>query len=55
LILWGERDAILPPSYAKSSPPINGSSRVQTVAQAGHLAYLDQPDAVAQAVLAHFA
>jgi pimeloyl-ACP methyl ester carboxylesterase len=25
------------------------------VADAGHLAYLDQPDAVARAVLAHFA
>jgi pimeloyl-ACP methyl ester carboxylesterase len=24
------------------------------VAEAGHLAYLDQPDAVARAVLAHF-
>ena len=34
---------------------INGSTRVQTVADAGHLAYLDQPDAVARAVLAHFA
>jgi pimeloyl-ACP methyl ester carboxylesterase len=56
LILWGERDAILPPSYAKKfAAGINGSTRVQTVADAGHLAYLDQPDAVARAVLAHFA
>ncbi|HEX9556049.1 MAG TPA: alpha/beta fold hydrolase, partial [Reyranella sp.] len=56
LILWGERDAILPPSYAKKfAAGINGASRVETVAGAGHLAYLDQPDAVARAVLAHFA
>jgi pimeloyl-ACP methyl ester carboxylesterase len=55
LILWGERDAILPPSYAKKfAAGINGSSRIETVADAGHLAYLDQPDAVARAVLAHF-
>ena len=56
LILWGERDAVLPPSYAKKfAAGINGSTRVETVAGAGHLAYLDQPDAVARAVLAHFA
>ena len=55
LILWGERDAVLPPSYAKKfATGINGSTRVETVAGAGHLAYLDQPDAVARAVLAHF-
>jgi pimeloyl-ACP methyl ester carboxylesterase len=55
LILWGERDAVLPPSYArKFAAGINGSTRVETVAEAGHLAYLDQPDAVARAVLSHF-
>ena len=55
LVLWGERDAVLPPSYAKKfASGINGSTRVETVANAGHLAYLDQPDAVAKAVLAHF-
>jgi pimeloyl-ACP methyl ester carboxylesterase len=56
LILWGDRDAVLPPSYAKKfAAGINGSTRVETVTDAGHLAYLDQPDAVARAVLAHFA
>jgi pimeloyl-ACP methyl ester carboxylesterase len=55
LILWGERDAILPPSYArKFAAGINGASRVDIVPGAGHLAYLDQPDAVAGAALAHF-
>ncbi len=55
LILWGERDAVLPPSYAKKfAAGINGSSRIETIADACHLAYLDQPDAVARAVLAHF-
>jgi len=55
LVLWGDRDAVLPPSYAKKfASGINGGTRVETVANAGHLAYLDQPDAVAKAVLAHF-
>jgi pimeloyl-ACP methyl ester carboxylesterase len=56
LVLWGERDALLPPSYAKRfSGAINGATRVEMVAGAGHLAYLDQPDAVARAVLDHVA
>ena len=60
LILWGDRDALLPPSYAgKFAQGINkgnnGTTRVETVGNAGHLAYLDQPDAVARAVLDHFA
>ena len=38
LILWGDRDAVLPPSYAKKfAAGINGSTRVETVAEAGHL------------------
>jgi abhydrolase domain-containing protein 6 len=58
LILWGDRDSILPLSYAgkfaaEINRGINGATRVETVANAGHLAYLDQPDAVARAVLTH--
>ncbi|MFI5001454.1 MAG: alpha/beta fold hydrolase [Reyranellales bacterium] len=56
LILWGDRDALLPPNYAKKfAAAINGSTRIETIAGAGHLAYLDRPDSVAKAVLAHFA
>src|SRR5258707_541674 len=56
LVLWGDQDAILPPSYArKFASGINGATRSETIADAGHLAYLDQPDSVATAVLAHFA
>ncbi len=54
LILWGEADAILPQGYARKF--VNGigrSARLETVAGAGHLAYLDQPDAVSKAALAH--
>jgi pimeloyl-ACP methyl ester carboxylesterase len=55
LVLWGDQDAILPPSYAKKFVArINGASRAETIAGAGHLAYLDQPDAVAKALLTHF-
>ena len=55
LVLWGDKDAILPPSYArKFATRINGAARSETIANAGHLAYLDQPDAVAKAILAHF-
>src|SRR5262249_59531113 len=43
LVLWGERDAVLPPSYAKKfAAAINGATRSETIANAGHLAYLDQ-------------
>lgn len=54
LVLWGEKDAVLPPSYAKKfAVGIKGKSRVETIAEAGHLAYLDRPEAAAKAVLAH--
>jgi pimeloyl-ACP methyl ester carboxylesterase len=54
LIVWGEQDRILPPSYAKKfADGIKGATRVQTIAGAGHLAYLDKPEAVAKAILTH--
>jgi pimeloyl-ACP methyl ester carboxylesterase len=55
LVLWGADDSVLPASYAKKfAARINGgSARVETIAGAGHLAYLDRPQAVAEAVLAH--
>ncbi|MFO1079514.1 MAG: alpha/beta hydrolase [Reyranellaceae bacterium] len=56
LILWGERDALLPPSYGdRIAQRMNGAARLETVAGAGHLAYLDRPDAVAASVLRHLA
>ena len=56
LVLWGDKDAVLPPSYAgKFAAGINGATRIEAVAGAGHLAYLDKPQAVARAVLAHLA
>lgn len=62
LVLWGEADQVQPPSYARKfaqginggiNGGIGGSTRIQTIRNAGHLAYLDQPEAVAKAVLGH--
>jgi pimeloyl-ACP methyl ester carboxylesterase len=54
LLLWGEKDAVLPLSYAKKfAAGIGRGARIETVPDAGHLAYLDRPEAVAKAVLAH--
>jgi pimeloyl-ACP methyl ester carboxylesterase len=54
LLLWGEKDSVIPPSYAqKFAAGINGGTRIETVSGAGHLAYLDRPEAVASAILAH--
>ena len=53
LLLWGEEDRIMPRSYAdKFAHGISGKTEIKTIPGAGHLAELDQPDAVAQAILA---
>ena len=52
LLLWGEQDRIMPKSYAdKFAGGIAGRTEIRTIPGAGHLAELDQPDAVAQAIL----
>ena len=54
LLLWGEKDSVIPRSYAqKFAAGINGGTRIETVPDAGHLAYLDRPEAVASAILTH--
>ena len=53
LLLWGEHDRIMPRSYAsRFAQAIAGRSELRLIADAGHLAELDQPDAVAAAILA---
>jgi pimeloyl-ACP methyl ester carboxylesterase len=53
LLLWGEQDRIMPKSYAdRFAKGIAGNSEIQVIPGAGHLAELDQPDAVAAAILA---
>jgi pimeloyl-ACP methyl ester carboxylesterase len=56
LILWGEQDRVMPPGYAQVfARTVKGPSKVQAIASAGHLAYLDQPQATADAIKAFLA
>lgn len=52
LILWGEQDRINPPSYAADFQGLIAGSRARTVADAGHLLMLEQPDVFADLVAA---
>ena len=52
MLLWGADDALVPPAYAKRfAARLSGPVRIETVAQAGHLATLDAPDICAGLVL----
>ena len=52
LLLWGEQDRIMPRSYAdRFASGISGKTEIRTIPGAGHLAELDQPDAVAAEIL----
>jgi pimeloyl-ACP methyl ester carboxylesterase len=53
LLIWGERDRIMPKSYAdKFAKGIKGKTEIKVIAGAGHLAELDKPDDTAAAILA---
>ena len=52
LLLWGADDRIMPQSYAaRFRAGIAGPTDLRVIAGAGHLAELDQPQAVAEAIL----
>ncbi|HYZ35039.1 MAG TPA: alpha/beta fold hydrolase [Crenalkalicoccus sp.] len=52
LLLWGAEDRVMPRSYAERfARGITGPTEIRVIAGAGHLAELDQPDAVARAIL----
>ena len=52
LLLWGEHDRIMPRSYAqKFANGIAGKAELEVIGGAGHLAELDKPTEVAQAIL----
>jgi pimeloyl-ACP methyl ester carboxylesterase len=52
LLIWGAQDRILPRSYAdRFAKAIKGRSEIRIIRDAGHLAELDQPEAVAAAIL----
>lgn len=55
LLIWGAEDRIMPRSYAKVfQSRVAGPSELAVIKGAGHLAELDQPRAVADAMLRWF-
>jgi pimeloyl-ACP methyl ester carboxylesterase len=56
MLLWGADDALVPPAYSKLfAARLSRSVRIETVAQAGHLATLDAPETCAGLVLSFLA
>lgn len=52
LILWGEHDRVMPRGYAdRIKQAVGPKSEIRIIKDAGHLAELDQPEAVANAIL----
>jgi pimeloyl-ACP methyl ester carboxylesterase len=47
LLIWGDKDSFGPPSLAQEMAQLMPNSRVEVVPDAGHLAWLDQPETVA--------
>ena len=51
LLVWGERDAIVPPSYAKKfASAISGDVHTRILPGAGHAVDFDAPEALAAAI-----
>jgi pimeloyl-ACP methyl ester carboxylesterase len=50
-IVFASDDTVIPPTVRPSYEALVPEWRMQTLADAGHLVYLDQPDAVAEIVL----
>ncbi len=56
LIVWGGADRVIPPSYARRfASAISGWVELRQIEDAGHVAEIDAPDAVADAVLGFLA
>lgn len=52
MVIWGEQDRVQPPPYARLfANGIKAKTEIRMIADAGHLADLDQPEAVAKVVL----
>jgi pimeloyl-ACP methyl ester carboxylesterase len=51
LIVWGKADRVIAPAYAQEFAARIAGARVALIDRAGHLPQLEQPDAVAKAVL----
>lgn len=53
LLVWGSADRVVPPSYAKRfAAGLSGWVELREIEGAGHVAEIDAPDEVAEAVLA---
>jgi pimeloyl-ACP methyl ester carboxylesterase len=53
LLLWGENDRVMPRTYAaRFAARLGGPTETKIVAGAGHLAELDRPGEVAEAIIA---
>jgi pimeloyl-ACP methyl ester carboxylesterase len=53
LLVWGGDDRVVPASYAKRfAAAISGPTQIRSIPGAGHLAAIDAPDALADAILA---
>jgi pimeloyl-ACP methyl ester carboxylesterase len=50
LLIWGDKDSFGPSSLAKEMAQSMPHGRAEVVLDAGHLAWLDQPDAVADLI-----
>jgi pimeloyl-ACP methyl ester carboxylesterase len=50
LLLWGERDRIVTPSYGRAYGDLIPGARFETIPEAGHHPELEQPDAVVERV-----
>jgi pimeloyl-ACP methyl ester carboxylesterase len=51
LVLWGEADRVVTPEYGRAFAAAIPASRFATLAGAGHLPHLEQPEAFARGVL----
>lgn len=52
LVLWGESDGIVAPSYGRDYAGLIPNARFDTVARAGHFPHIEQPQAVADTIAA---
>ncbi len=43
LLMWGERDAIIPVSHARATHALVRHSRLETFSRSGHFPQLDEP------------
>ena len=51
LFAWGDADMFAPPSSGHDMAARMPNARLEVIADAGHLPYLDRPEAVADAIL----